>query len=107
MRFWLIVVIVLFIGCGEDGFRNADEPPVDIDRVTPPGGEIAANETITVIFTESPFCVSVSHGAVRVSGKIVTIVGPFPQGPLTLTMTWWWDGIRTLNYTVVDKMDEQ
>ena len=67
MRFWLIVVITIFIGCGGEGlFRNEDEPPVDIDRVTPPGGEIAANETITVIFTESPYCVSVSHGAYRV-----------------------------------------
>ena len=110
MRFWLIVVIVLFIGCGEKA-----EPPVyitnpipaDIYSVTPSSGEIAPNEAITVIFTKNPTCVSARPGSYRVSGKIVTIIGPFLEGPLWLRITWGWNEFEDFDYTVVDKTDKE
>ena len=105
MRFWLIVVIVLFIGCARDSYVDSGYFS-SVESVTPSSGEIAPNETIVVTFVNTPLCVSASHGFIRESGQIVTIVGPFPQGPLTLTIAWV-DGSHTLNYTVVDKTDEE
>ena len=96
---------MLFIGCARDNYED-DGYFSTVERVPPSSGEIAPNETIVVTFVNTPLCVSASHGFIRRSGQIVTIVGPFPQGPLMLTIAWW-DGILTLNYTVVDKTDEQ
>ena len=66
----------------------------------PPGGEIAANGTITVTFDNAPADVTVSAGTVTVAGKTATITGPFTPGPLALTVTWV-DGTQALNYTVI------
>ena len=65
----------------------------------PPGGEIAANWTITVTFDNAPVDVTVSAGTVTVAGKSATITGPFRPGALALTLTWA-DGTQALNYTV-------
>ena len=83
-------------------FNLAETYPAEFVRfisATPPGGEIAANGTITVTFDNAPADVTVSAGTVIVAGKTATIVGPFTLGPLALTITWA-DGTQTLNYTV-------
>lgn len=96
----LTVSILASCGC-DDGFAIDDPVPVKFVRATPaePGGEIAANGTITVTFDNPPAGVEVSAGTVTVVGKIATITGPFALGPLGLTIDWA-DGTRTLNYTV-------
>ena len=66
---------------------------------TPPGGEIAANGSITVTFDNAPADVTVSAGTVTVAGKTATITGPFMPGPLALTVTWA-DGTQALTYAV-------
>ena len=74
---------------GKSNFVSAD----------PPGGEIAANGTITITFDNAPADITVSAGTVRVTGKTATITGPFAPGPLELRVVWT-DGSTTLNYTV-------
>ena len=68
---------------------------------TPPGGEIAADAIITVTFPNAPENVTVSAGVATVSGKSVKISGPFPIGPLALTI-FWEEGTLVLYYTVVE-----
>ena len=68
-------------------------------NATPPGGEIAANATISITFDNAPADVTVSEGTVTVAGKTATVSGPFTPGPLVLTITWA-DGTQNLNYTV-------
>ena len=91
----------LIVGCSGGDDDSSDEPvPANFVSATPPGGEIAANGSITVTFDNAPADVTVSAGTVTVAGKTATIVGPpFPEGPLALTITWA-DGTQALNYTV-------
>ena len=74
-------------------------PPANFIMISPPTGLIAANSSITVVFDNKLTEVTVSAGTVRVAGKIAMITGPFPLGPLALTVTWA-DGALTFNYTV-------
>ena len=93
-----VLTVSMFIGCGD--IDDTDElVPVNFVSATPPGGEIAANGTITVTFDNPPANVTVSAGTVTVAGKTATIAGPFTPGPLALTITWA-DGTQALNYTV-------
>ena len=86
-------------GCGSDA------PVEEVTRITnfvsakPPDGSISSNGSITVTFDNAPAAVTVSAGTVTVAGKIVTIAGPFPLGPLALKITWA-DGTQVLNYKV-------
>ncbi len=90
----------LIVGCGGDDDDSGDEPvPANFVSATPPGGEVAANGSITVTFDNAPADVTVSAGTVTVAGKSATITGPFTPGPLALTITWA-DGTQALNYTV-------
>ena len=66
----------------------------------PSGSKIAANSVITLIFDNRPGEVTVSSGIVFGSGRTRSVVGPFPHGPLALTVTWA-DGSVTLTYIVV------
>ena len=92
------LAVSMIAGCGGDEYE--EEPvPVNFVSATPPGGEIAANGSITVIFDNAPVDVKVSVGTVTVAGKSATITGPFSPGPLPLTITWN-DGIQVLDYTV-------
>ena len=94
-----LLSISLLASCGGDD--DIDEPiSVNFFSATPPGGEIAANGTITITFDNAPTDVTVNRGTVTVNGKTATIAGPFTPGPLALTITWA-DGIQALNYTVV------
>lgn len=95
-----LLPVSMLVGCGGDeenteGVRAGENLAI----ATPPGGEIAANGTITIIFDNPPTDVTVSAGTVIVAGKTATIVGPFTPGPLALTITWT-DGTLALNYTV-------
>ena len=92
----LLILCFCVVGCGGD--EEEYREPVSFVSAAPPGGEIAANGTITVTFDNSPADVTVSAGTVTVAGKTATITGPFTPGPLALTITWA-DGTQTLNYT--------
>ena len=93
-----LIAVSILAGCGADD--DIDEPiPVNFVSANPPGGDIAANGTITVTFDNAPTDVTVSHGTVTVPGRTATITGPFTPGPLALTIKWA-DGIQELNYTV-------
>ncbi|RKU22926.1 hypothetical protein C6500_02925 [Candidatus Poribacteria bacterium] len=93
-----LLVLSLIIGCGGDENEEIETPPANFVSVSPPGGEIAVNRTITVTFDNPPVDVTVNVGTVKVAGKTATIAGPFTPGPLTLTITWA-DGTQALNYT--------
>ena len=97
----VLLVVFVLVGCGSDEEEYVEEyrAPVSFVSVDPPGGELAANGTITVTFDNPPRDVSVSAGTVIVSGNTAIISGPFPQGPLAITITWS-DGTQALNYTV-------
>ena len=93
-----LLVVSMLASCGGDD--DIDEPiPANFVSAFPPGGEIAANGTITVTFDNTPTDVTVNRGTVTVNGKTATIAGPFIPGPLALTITWA-DGTQALNYTV-------
>ncbi len=93
-----LLVLSLIAGCGADEEDEAETPIANFVSATPPGGEIAANGTITVTFDNSPTDVTVNVGTLTVTGKTASITGPFTPGPFTLTITWA-DGTQTLNYT--------
>ena len=94
-----LLTISMLTGCGGNDDGNEEAPPANFVSATPPGGEIAANGSITVTFDDAPSDVTVSAGTVTVAGKSATITGPFTPGPLALTLTWA-DGTQALNYTV-------
>ena len=94
-----LLTVSMLTGCGGDDDGDEEAPPANFVSANPPGGEIAANGSITVIFDNAPSDVTVSAGTVTVAGKSATIVGPFRPGALALTLTWA-DGTQALNYTV-------
>ena len=94
----LLLSLLLMVGCGGNT-EEEDVARANFVRAAPPGGEIAANGSITVTFDNAPSAVMVSTGAVTVAGKTATITGPFTPGPLALTITWA-DGTQGLTYTV-------
>ena len=97
-----LLAVSTLVGCGgdDDSDPGMDEPvPANFVSAVPPGGEIAANGSITVTFDNPPVDVTVSHGVVTVASKTATIAGPFTPGPLPLTITWA-DGTQTLDFTV-------
>ncbi len=72
-----------------------------ISASPPSGSEIAHDAAIVATFNNAPANVEVNAGrGVLISGKTVTITGPFIPGPLSLTITWT-DGAQTLTYTVI------
>ena len=94
-----LLAVSILAGCGADDDIVTDEPvPANFVSATPPGGEIAANGSITVTFDNPPTDVRVSTGTVTFVGKTATITGPFNPGPLALTIRWT-DGIEVLHYT--------
>ena len=94
-----LFALSLIVGCGGGDTEEEAAAPANFVSATPPGGEIAANGTISVTFDNAPADVTVSAGTVTVAGKTATIAGPFTPGPLALTITWA-DGTQALNYTV-------
>ena len=94
-----LILCLCIIGCGSDEEADEYRKPVSFVSAAPPGGEIAANGTITVTFDNAPADVTVSAGTVTVADKTATITGPFTPGPIALTITWA-DGTQALYYTV-------
>ena len=95
-----LFAVSMIVGCGGGDDDGGDEAaPANFVSATPPGGEIAANGTISITFDNAPADVTVSAGSVTVAGKTATVAGPFTPGPLALTVTWA-DGTQTLSYTV-------
>ena len=94
-----LFALSLIVGCGGDSETEEDAAPANFVSATPPGGDIAANGSITVTFDNAPADVTVSAGTVTVAGKSATITGPFTPGALALTITWA-DGTQALTYNV-------
>ena len=94
-----LLAMSLIVGCGGDEETTDDVAPANFVSATPPGGDIAANGSITVTFDNAPADVTVSAGTVTVAGKSATITGPFTPGALALTITWA-DGTQALTYNV-------
>ena len=94
-----LFAVSMLAGCGDDDILTDEPVPANFVSATPPGGEIAANGTITLTFDNPPADVTINQGTVTVTGKTATIAGPFTPGLLALTITWA-DGIQELNYTV-------
>lgn len=92
-------------GCESFNEEEKELPVVGFVSAIPAGGKIPANGTITLNFDKTPRDVTVRAntgkiGKTTISAKTVTIIGPFMQGELALTITWA-DGEQTLNYTVI------
>ena len=94
-----LLAMSLIVGCGGDDTEEEEAAPANFVSATPPGGDIAANGSITVTFDNAPADVTVSAGTVTVAGKSATITGPFTPGALALTITWA-DGTQALTYNV-------
>ena len=62
---------------------------------------LTVDSSIIVTFDNPPRDVTVSSGDATVTGKTVTIKGPFTPGTLELTITWM-DGSLTFTYTVAE-----
>ena len=100
-----VLLTVYADGCGQGDEEVQEEiSSTAFISSSPSQGTIEPNSTITVTFDHPPEDVEVNAGLVKVDkavviGQTLTITGPFPPGPLVLTILWA-DGVQTLNYTV-------
>lgn len=102
-----VLIVSLLTACGGDDIKNDDIYfGYSVPLANPPGGEITTDTIITVTFNYAPVDVRVSVGTVTVAGKTATITGPFPLGPLVLTITWA-DGRQDFTYTVTKSEETQ
>lgn len=86
---------LFLIGCGEE-----EEITVVIQAVDPPDGStIFTDSTITVTYDRTPRNLAVSDGEFSLTGKVVSITGPFPLGNLEIELSWD-GGNRTITFTV-------
>ena len=106
-RIFALVLAALFalsliVGCGGGEEEDDEVAAAEFSSAAPAGGEtIAANATITLTFSSDPGDVTSSGGTVAGSGKTRTVAGPFPEGALTLAISWTnGDGSTSLSYTV-------
>ena len=97
-----LFALSLIVGCGGGDDEEEEVAAAEFSSAAPAGGEtIAANATITLTFSSDPGDVTSSGGTVAGSGKTRTIAGPFPEGALTLAISWTnGDGSTSLSYTV-------
>ena len=97
-------IAIYTMGCAENVEPEID-PVVFVSAAPSIGSDISAYDTITLTFDSTPTDISVSAfpdtkiGKTVITGKIVTIQGPFALGALNLTVTWL-DGQAALTYTV-------
>lgn len=85
----LVGLLAVYIsGCGADEDEIEEEVPVNFVAATPPGGDIAANGSITLIFDNAPTDVTSTVGNITTAGKTAMITGPFKPGDLDLTVAW-------------------
>jgi len=101
------LLAVYAVGCGgddDDDDGDGDAAEAMFNGATPDsGGELAANQDITLKFTGSPGTITADAGTVE--GR--TIKGPFDLGPLTINITWEngpddGEGSASIEYTVVE-----
>ena len=97
-----LFALSLIVGCGGGDDTEEEVAAAEFSSANPAGGsEIAANTTITLNFSSDPGDVTSSAGTVAGGGKTRTITGPFPEGALTLSISWTnGDGSTSLSYTV-------
>ena len=97
-----LFALSLIVGCGGGDDEEEAAAAAEFSSANPAGGgEIAANTTITLTFSSDPGTVTVTPGTVAGSGKTRTVTGPFPEGALTLNVSWTnGDGSTSLSYTV-------
>lgn len=97
------IFIITFLACGSDT-EDADivEPrAVEFKSASPENGSIIhPDESITVIFTDTPENLTTLPGTIGQPKNRTNITGPFPLGDITIELTWT-DGTQTLEYTVV------
>lgn len=100
--FAALFALSLIVGCGGDDDDDGEAPAAAFSSANPAdGGTIAANAQITVTFDNDPGELTAGAFTVTGSGKSRTIAGPFPEGALSLALSWTnGDGSHTLNYTV-------
>lgn len=83
--------------------ESEPEPPPPsatfVSANPPSGSTIPVNASLTLTFDKAPTDVAVSAGFLAGSGKTLHVNGPFPLGPLALTVTWA-GGSVTLIYIV-------
>ena len=101
MRFWLMIVVFILVGCGGEDDSLTDVTPVVafLSANPPSGATIPPNAVITLIFDNPPTDVRIRNAVVIPFGKTATVTGPFDQGPLSL-MVHWASGSTTLTYLV-------
>ena len=94
------IVNILDLTSVAGNFGKTVRPPVVFVSADPAiNSQLEVNSTITLTFDNTPDDLTVSTGAITVTGNTATITGPFDPGALALTVTWA-DGSQTLNYTI-------
>ena len=93
-----LLTACMFVGCGGDEDTENQKIPVNFLSAYPPSGSETPS-LIKLTFDGIPEDVETSAGTAVITGKTVTIHGPFTPGPLSVTVTWS-DGSITLSYTV-------
>ena len=94
-------------GCGADSEETAPEPIAFVSVDPPSGSVILPDVSITVTFSGAPKDLNVTLGEVqRTDRQVITLLGPFAPGELTLTITWE-DGAHVLLYTVLPSVSEE
>jgi hypothetical protein len=85
------LMVFIMVGCGGEDEEEGDTTPPTMTSATPPSGaELAANASITLIFSEKMGAVTVAGGVVTLGdGKTVTVApaGEWSAGSVTLTVT--------------------
>lgn len=91
----IFIPALLLISCGEE-----QEDVIGIQSINPPDGStIFTDSTITVTFDRTPRNLAVSPGEFNLTGKIVSITGPFSLGNLEIELNWD-GGNKTVTFTV-------
>ncbi len=84
-------MVFVMIGCGGEEEEEKDKTPPTLVSASPASGsELAANASITLVFSEKMKSVTVAGGVVELGdGKNVTVkpAGEWPAGALSLTVT--------------------
>lgn len=74
------------------GVTAARTPPAKLLEAFPRSGvglaPIPSNATLTFIFDTMPKDITVSHGRAITDGEVLTIIGPFPLGDITVEISW-------------------
>ena len=106
-RTFALVLAALFalspiVGCGGGEEEKDEVAAAEFSSANPAGGsEIAANAQITLTFSSDPGDVTANGTPATGSGKTRIVAGPFPEGALTLNISWTnGDGSTSLSYTV-------